>query len=376
MTDHRGRGYLDTPSMGLPPEETVAAMQEAVAAWGHGSARYPEWEATMERCRLLYAELVGVAPEDVGLLGSVVPAVAAAAATLARGRGMVVAHRAEFRSLLLPVLAHVAPERMRWVDGPYRADTFTAVVDEHTDAVLLSAISSHDGGRPALSRLAAACDSVGADLLVDGTQAVGIVVPDVDPSRLGLLAVAGYKGLRGPRGIAYATARPHVVEHPTTPSPYGMADADRQGSYGPPLVPKPGAAGLDQSPAWLSWVGARPALSGLLAQSSQEREAYVLGLASRLREHLAGLGLEPQESDLPSPIISFAVAEPERVLCAMERAGVRAASRRGRIRTGVHVYNDESDVDLLAQVLADCGATHPTSAIPTASGRPGNGRPG
>ena len=351
--------------MGLPTAETVASVRAALDAWADASAHYAEWEQSMEACRRLFGELTGLPADAVGLLGSIVPAVAAAAGAVARRRGTVVAHSAEFRSLLLPVLAQVPPERMRWVEGPYRADTFIAAVDESTDAVLVSAVSSHDGGRPALGRLVDACDSVGADLIVDGTQAVGILVPEVDLSRLGLFAVAGHKGLRAPRGTAYAYARAHLVGQHATPSPYGMADAARQGSYGPPVAPKPGAAGLDQSPAWLSWVGAEPALAGLVEQSAEERQGHVLGLATRLRDHLDGLGLHPQDTDLPSPIVSFAVTEPDLVVARLAAAGVRIAARRGRIRAGLHVYNDEADVDLLAQALTDCGAAPAVGANPS-----------
>lgn len=356
MNEHRFTGYLDTPSMGLPPAQTVTAVRAAVDAWADASGHYAAWEQSMEVCRRLYGELTGLPADAVGLLGSIVPAVAAAASALSRGQGTVVAHRAEFRSLLLPVLAQVPPERMRWVEGPYRADTFTAAVDAGTDAVLVSAVSSHDGGRPALSPLADACDAVGADLIVDGTQAMGIVVPDVELTRLGLLVVAGYKGLRAPRGTAYAHARTHLVEHHTTPSPYGMADAACQGSYGPPVTPKPGAAGLDQSPAWLSWVGAEPALAQLVTQPAAERQEYVLRLATRLRDHLDGVGLQSQDTDLPSPIVSFAVMEPDQLVDRLASAGVRVAARCGRLRAGLHVYNDEADVDLFVQALVDCGA--------------------
>jgi selenocysteine lyase/cysteine desulfurase len=357
MSDDPARGYLDTPSMGLPSPATVEAMRSALDVWASGRGHFAAWEQSMESCRELFGRLVGVAADSVGLLGSVVPAVGAAGATLARGSGTVVAHRAEFRSLLLPVLAQVDDERMRWVDGPYVADTFLAAVDEGTDAVLVSAVSSHDGARPALSRLADACDAVAADLLVDGTQLTGIVVPDVDPARLGLYVVAGYKGLRAPRGTAYAIARQHLVEHFAAPSPYGTADADRNGTYGPPWEPKPAAAGLDQSPAWLSWVGAQPALAELVDQPAGEREQRVLGLTDRVRDHVRELGLTPQQTDLPSPIVSFAVSDPDLVTATLRDAGVRVAVRRGRVRVGLHVYNDERDVDALARALADCGST-------------------
>lgn len=345
------RGYLDTPSMGLPTSATIDAVGEALDAWGGGRAHFSVWERSMESCRDLFARIAGVSTRDVGLLPSVVPAVSAAAATIARGTGTVVAHRMEFRSLLLPVLAQVGEARMRWVDGPYVATTFTSAMDDATDAVIVSAVSSHDGARPSLTRLADACTASGAGLVVDGTQAAGIVVPDVPLQRLSLFACAGYKGLRGPRGVAYAVAQDGAVAGFSAPSGYGMNDGDVQGSYGPPLTPKPGAQGLDQSPAWLSWVGAEPALAELALEPAGDRERRVVALADRLRDRLERLGMPAQPSDLPSPIVSFAPDDPDALLSRLADAGVRGTSKLGRVRLGFHVYNDEDDVALVGEVL-------------------------
>lgn len=348
------RGYLDTPSMGLPTAGTVRAMASALDDWAHARADYTAWERSMANCRDHFATIAGVAAADVGLLPSVVPAISAAARHVAARGGTVVAHRAEFRSLLLPVLAQVDESRMRWVDGPYVADTFSRAVDDDTGAVLVSAVASHDGGRPALATIAAACRAHDAHLVVDGTQAAGLVVPDVAPDELALFACAGYKGLRGPRGVAFAVAREEVVAGFAAPSAYAVADIDQRGTYGPPLAPKPGAQGLDQSPAWLCWVGAEPALAELARQPATERQGRVLALAESLRERLVELGLPPQPTDLPSPIVTFPVADPPAVLGALADAGISAAAKLGRIRVGFHVYNDLGDVDRLCAVLRRC----------------------
>ena len=345
------RGYLDTPSMGLPIQATVDAMGEALREWGAGRGDYEVWERSMESSRALFARILDAQPSDVGLLPSVVPAVSAAAATISRGTGTVVAHRLEYRSLLLPVLAQVEDHRMRWVDGPYVADTFAAAVDDTTDAIVVSAVSSHDGGRPSLATLAELCREADARLVVDGTQAAGIVVPDVRPTELSLFACAGYKGLRGPRGVAFAVADDEHARNFLAPSLYGVSDVDERGTYGPPLVPKRGAPGLDQSPAWLAWVGAEQALTDLASEPAADRERRVVALADLLRDRLTELGLPAQQSDLPSPIVTFQVAEPDALLASLARAGVRAASRLGRMRFGFHVHNDENDVDLVCDVL-------------------------
>ena len=349
------RGYLDTPNMGLPTRTTVDAMAAAMQDWVDGRADYAVWERSVEASRAHFARIVGVRPTEVGLLPSVVPAVAAAATTIATASGHVVAHRQEYRSLLLPVLAQVEERRMRWVDGPYVADTFAAAIDDETDAVFMSAVSSHDGGRPSLARLAEVCRAADARLVVDGTQAVGLVVPDVHLTDVSLFACAGYKGLRGPRGVAFAVADDEHVSGFPAPSDYGVSDIDERGSYGPPLLPKRGAPGLDQSPVWLSWVGAEPALAELASEPAQDRERAVVALTALMRDHLAALGHLPQQTDLPSPIVSFVDEDADAVVAELARGGVRAACRLGRVRLGFHVYNDENDVDLVCDLLTRRG---------------------
>jgi len=345
------RGYLDTPSMGLPTQATVDAMAEGLRDWRAGRGDYVIWERSMESCRALFARILDVQSSEVGLLPSVVPAMAAAASTIARGTGAVVAHRLEYRSLLLPVLAQVDEHRMRWVDGPYVADTFGVAVDDATDAVVVSAVSSHDGGRPSLAGLADLCRATDARLVVDGSQAAGIVVPDVNLTELSLFACAGYKGLRAPRGVAFAVADDEHVGRFFAPSAYGVVDAEEREPYGPPLMPKRGAPGLDQSPAWLAWIGAEQALADLASEPAPDRERRVVALADLLRDHLGTLGLAAQPTDLPSPIVTFGAKDPGAVVTSLERGGVRAAARLDRVRLGFHVHNDENDVDLVTDLL-------------------------
>src|ERR1700754_1221567 len=97
-----------------------------------------------------------------------------------------------------------AGNHRRWVTGPYLAESFIEMIDEWTTAVVISSVASHNGARPALVAVREACTAVGATLVVDGTQSAGIIPPDVPVADLDLFVCAGYKGLRGPRGAAYA----------------------------------------------------------------------------------------------------------------------------------------------------------------------------
>jgi selenocysteine lyase/cysteine desulfurase len=347
-----GAGYLDTPSMGLPTQTTVAAMKSALLEWATGVAEYQQWEATMERCRALFAQLVAVSETDIGLIPSVVPAVAAVSETVAERPGTVVAHRSEFRSLLLPALSCFGEDRFRWAGGPYLAESFIEMIDESTTAVVISSVASHNGARPALAAVREACTSVGATLMVDGTQSAGIIPLDVPVADLDLFSCAGYKGLRGPRGTAYAFARNGVVGRVRAASPYGVRDVASRGTYGPPYAPRPGAQSLDQSPAWLSWVGAEGGLRSILDFRHTDEAARILSYTERLRAGLVELGYTAQETDLPSPIVSVAADDPGELVKNLAAAGVRAAHRNGRVRLGFHTYNTSTDVDTVLAVLA------------------------
>lgn len=365
----RPTGYLDTPTMGLPPAASTARLREQLALCEAGEAEHPRWERDRDACRDRFAELLGVSPDDVGLTGSVAPPAAAVARTLARGGAEFVAHPLEFRSLLLPFLAEFGSERARWVDGEYRAQAFLERIDGHVRAVIVSAVSSAGGDRPDLVALADACARVDAELIVDASQALGPVGLGLEPHRTGAVLAAGYKGLLAPRGAAYAYVRPGLLDGaPVVPSPAGMADDAAAESYGPPLDPRPGARGLDGSPAWLSWVGALPGLELLAGVAEPVRERHVLGLAERLRRGLAELGATPAHGDRPSPIVTVAVERAREAVAGLRERGVRAAARRGRIRFGLHVYNDEADVERALEAFAavrPVGSHHPRPLLNT-----------
>ena len=65
-------------------------------------------------------------------------------------------------------------------------------------------------------------------------------------------------------------------------------------------------------------------------------------LANRFR---AGLALDASDSAIVSVDIPDAAAR-------LERAGIVAAMRGGRLRTSWHLYNTEEDVDRVLEILA------------------------
>ncbi|MCP9488794.1 MAG: hypothetical protein MSC31_02825 [Solirubrobacteraceae bacterium MAG38_C4-C5] len=145
------------------------------------------------------------------------------------------------------------------------------------------------------------------------------------------------------RGSAMLAVSERLLEHAVPHNAGWYAGEDVHASlFGPPLRLASSARRLDLSPAWFSWVGTQPALELIERIGVEAIHAHDVGLANRFR---AGLGLEPGNSAIVS-------AEVPEAAQRLERAGIVAALRGGRLRTSWHVYNDEADVDRVLEALA------------------------
>lgn len=321
------RGYLNTASVGLPPDAAVAAGQQAFAAW-QGNPDWLAWEAVGEQCRETFARLVGLHAADVALIGAAHVAagmVASAMPDAALGANIVLL-RDEHQSALWPFLTLEA--RGYEVRLVSRSD-LSAAVDSRTALIALSLVQSPDGALVDTTALG------GHDALVyvDGTQAVGAV--DIPTERIDVLAVSAYKWLHCPRGIAFMavherrrqTLNPVLASWKSAPEPWGDP-------YGPPRVLTDDARRFDLS---LPWLLAPPALASLelLAEIGVERVgAHCRGLATRCAELLG----------LPSTgtsILAVPGADPDRVAAA----GLRCSIRGGNVRFAFALYNDLEDVE-------------------------------
>ena len=157
----------------------------------------------------------------------------------------------------------------------------------------VSAVQSLDGRVADLDAIAAAADTVGARTFIDGTQASGWL--PLDASRFDYcgeqrLQVAAQPARGEPswRSGREPTSRsgPHLAGWYAGDDPFDT-------NYGAPLRLAPDARRFDLSPAWLSWVGAAPALAVLEEVGIETIHEHDLGLANRFR---AGLGMPPGDS--------------------------------------------------------------------------------
>jgi selenocysteine lyase/cysteine desulfurase len=322
--------YLNPASYGLPPREGFDALQVALADWHGGRTSWEHWGESTEGARTAFAAMVGVPATRVTIGATASQLVGLVAASLPDG-ARVIAPDIEFTSTLFPFL--VQEHRgvtVRTVPPAQLAEA----IDARTDLVAFSAVQMSTGAVADLDAIAAAAAHHGALTLVDGTQACGWL--PLDAARFGAVVCSAYKWLMSPRGTAFMVVGDALQETIVPHSAGWYAGEDVHASYfGPPLRLATDARRFDTSPAWFSWVGTQPALELINRIGVPSVHAHDVALANRVR---AGLGLEPADSAIVSVERPGAAAR-------LERAGIRAAVRGGRLRVSCHVYNTEADID-------------------------------
>ncbi|MGH3413746.1 MAG: aminotransferase class V-fold PLP-dependent enzyme [Marmoricola sp.] len=326
--------YCNTASYGLPPRPAWEALQAALADWHGGRTSWEDWGHSTEDARASFARLVNVDVAAVAV-GSTVSELVGSVATALPAGARVLVPDVEFTSTLFPLLVQ---DRLEVRTVP--PASLPEAVADGVDAVAFSAVQMSTGAVADLDAIAEAAAATGAITICDATQAAGWL--PVDGSRFDAVVCSAYKWLMSPRGTAFLTVSPRLLDRAVPHSAGWYAGEDVHASYfGPPLRLAHDARRLDLSPAWFSWVGTAPALGTIAEIGVAAIHEHDVGLANRFR---AGVGLDPAGSAIVSVDLPDAAGR-------LQRAGIIAAVRGGRLRTSWHVYNTAADVDAVLDAL-------------------------
>jgi selenocysteine lyase/cysteine desulfurase len=273
----------------------------------------------------------------VAIGGQVSPLVALVAATVPDG-GTVLVPRGEFTSVTFPFLAQ-AGRGVRVVEVPL--DEIAEHVDGTTTLVALAAVQSADGSLAPLDEVEAACARHGIEVLVDLTQATGWL--DVDASRFGYTVCGTYKWLLSPRGSAFLTVRPDLLDGLVPAAAGWYAGDDPWASiYGSPLRLAPDARRLDISPGWHTWIGTASSLDLLERVGAEALGGHAVAAEAAFSQAAdldpAGRALRALSAD----------AEVPRLLAEHR---VAAAERAGRLRVSFHVSTTEEEAAFVGRLL-------------------------
>lgn len=335
------------------------ALMAMVAAMGGPRSAWAAWEHQVTLLRYGFAALVGCGREQVALVADASTAAFQVASTLHWSpRPRIVMSSAEF-----PGLAHVwLAQRARGAevvvvgdrDGRVSGEDYLRAVDTRTALVSVPAVTYRDGVRLPVRVIADAAHRVGAAVVVDGYQAVGVEPVDVRRWDCDFL-IAGF--------AKYALGLPGVV------GLYERAVGERR----PELTGWQGRCAQHRWDAWrLDWphgaarlqagTPAVPAVYAAVAGLSMVEELdlrvvrrHVTGLLGGARRWLVEAGLTVVTPQAPQERgAHLAVRHPQSGVLAAWLAdrGVAVSPRSGVVRLAVHAYSTWSELERACELVA------------------------
>jgi selenocysteine lyase/cysteine desulfurase len=340
----------------------TAAIQCAEQMALGGMERVNALLAAYSGTREVFADLVGCPRQNLGMMQTCAAAISQAAFGIPLKAGdEILRWDQEYPSNAYPW--HAAAERagatVRVVESEsdYRVDTqrFIDAITEKTRVVAVSWIQFQTGAETDLRPLTEAAHRVGAWVVVDAIQGLGVIPFSMTEVGVDIVCGGTHKWLLGPLGHGFIGVAEGRLEE-LTPVLHGAM------TYGTPDDPVEVGRGYRSGAK--RFEPGNPLLFGALAGAASLRvfaevggveaiHGEALRLRTRLREGLLAQGhtlLSSEESR--SPITTFKVrGDLKKAVQILNQGAVAFAERGGGIRIAPHAYNTDDDIDRLLELL-------------------------
>jgi cysteine desulfurase/selenocysteine lyase len=353
------RAYLYTAGEGLVPHTVLDATRRYYEHKVQGSAGRARHDEVEYACRAGLATLMGRHVEEIGLLSSSSEGINAVYALVDWQPGdnvVTIVNALEFPSVVLPAVKLAtrgievrAVPHTDWIVTP---EVIGNAIDSRTRLVILSHVSYRTGFTHDLEAVGTVVRSANPDALfaVDATQSLGVI--PVPAHACDFLVATSCKWLLAPHGLGvfyWNRARLPEVE-PTGIGWYSVVD-----DLHFPYDLKPSAARFELGGPNLASIYALNEGVQLLLKTGVDRIAeHVRALGTRLLDRVSELPLEiitPYDPALRAGIVAWTDPDNRHTAMALAERGIIVTGSSGRIRAGMHLYNDASDVDRLADAM-------------------------
>lgn len=349
-------------------------LRRARQAGEHGLAmKSRPWEITpanffevLEKARALFGQIVGADADGISVLPAASYGLALAAKNIGVAPGQtILVLDGQFPSNIYcwRDLAERSGGRVVMLRRSGARDWTTTILDAMADdTAIVAAPQCHwvDGTVIDLERIGARCREVGAALVTDLTQTLGVMPFDVAAIQPDFAIAATYKWLLGPYSLGFAYIAPKWRSG--TPLEYswmGRKDSDdfntimnythdyrpgvRRFDVGEPsnfaLMPA-AVAGMEQLLEWGI---------GDIAATLRTKTDGIAGRAQAL-----GLGMEPRDIRAPHYLtLKWPETGTGDLLQKLADHKVFISMRGGSPRITPHVYNDDGDIERLMSALEE-----------------------
>jgi selenocysteine lyase/cysteine desulfurase len=221
--DLQTRVYLNHASLSPPSVPVIEAVERSLRGYSsQGMAWYTEEMDCRNRLRAQLAGLIGGEPDDLGLVANTSAGVLAVALCLDWQRGDRIAlFEGEFPTNITPWQQAARREGLEIVwqrAEDFRIDRARALqrledeLQTGLRLVALSAVQFTTGQRMPLEAIGDLCRRYGAELFVDGIQALGVLPMDAPALGIHYFTAGSHKWLMGPEGVGCLWVDPGVAD--------------------------------------------------------------------------------------------------------------------------------------------------------------------
>ena len=320
----------------------------------------PDLGAIAERCRTLFAGLIGATAEDIAIVPATSYGVATAAANLplTQGQAVLVLER-QFPSdyYAWQAAAAAAGAALKVVPWPADGDWTAAVLQALTPEVAIAAVPPcHwiDGSAIDLVAVGAACRRNGTALSVDATQLIAAAPFDVAAVQPDFLQCSGYKWLLCPYTLSFLYVAPHRRHGRPLEQHSGGRFGSNPDTYEERFAP--GARRFDMGER-LAHAHLPMAEAGLTLVTRWGPEAVAAGLAPLTRRG-AALAEErgwrvPPAAHRVGHYIGFSRPEPfaPDIEAKLRQRDIHVSLRDGGLRVAPYLFSTRAEIDRLFAAL-------------------------
>lgn len=359
--------YLNQASLGLIGQPAVQSMHEFLDNTArHGNLRMTDEEEVgfFESLRQRGARLLNCHADQLAITASASELLGQLPFLIRPTSGSsIVAVATDFPAVTRPWIRYAAENdcSLRFVDDiatENLTDRLIDGIDGHTTVVAVSSVQFSTGSMVDVPRLREACARAGARLVVDATQAAGILKVDSQRWKADAVVTSGYKWLGGHGGVALSAVSPSLLEQDPpllgwfgTNSPFDFEATS--------LHFAANARRFTLSTmSYISMAGLATAIDHLMPLREGRLETHSRRLSGRLIKGAHAYGWTPfralDDASASPHIVSLTHAElgAERATDALRRNRIVCGVRNGRIRISLAPYNNSVDIDALIDVLA------------------------
>ncbi|MBI3404510.1 MAG: aminotransferase class V-fold PLP-dependent enzyme [Acidobacteria bacterium] len=324
------------------------------------------------RIRTLIADMVGGKSQEIAITTGATGGLAAVAQGIDwRPENEVLIAKGEFPAHFTTWMPLAAAGRLkvRIVEptGAFiSADDFVAQIGKNTKLVSVSLVRFDNGARLDAAKVAAACHSVGAFLLLDVSQCTGALPMNLRTLGADFAVCSGYKWLLSPYGTGFFWARQELIEQ-LRPQPFywtamqGAENFHALSFESGKVIPAKDEARRWDAPETSAFIHLSAMCASLeyinrigIETVWKHCDALANQLADRLPLDRCVLA-SPRESAQRGPYACVKARTPEKtqeLYAKLREKKIYVSLREGALRVAAYLYNTPRDVDRLLEALA------------------------